>query len=196
MVDLGLLQRKVKNMKLKSIKLRNFRCFKNLQLDFYKQLTVISGGCASGKSTVLDAVAIYAGIFPSSFDGMSNYEIKKEDVRFVTTKGRGIKVIVNAFGGSLNVNHIYPVVLSSTGIIDNQEVLDNQLSHWEQKLTGSSNARTIVSAKEIISVADEYQRRIIERRIIEGDTTVTLPLIAYYNSERTWLPYCKKKISF
>ena len=184
MVDLGLLQRKVKNMKLKSIKLRNFRCFKNLQLDFHKQLTVISGGCASGKSTVLDAVAISAGIFPSSFDGMSNYEIKKEDVRFVTTKERGIKVIVNAFGGSLNVNHIYPVVLSSTGIIDNQEV------HWEQKLTGSSNARTIVSAKEIISVADEYQRR-----IIEGDTTVTLPLIAYYNSERTWLPYCRKKRS-
>lgn len=177
-------------MKLKSIKLRNFRCFKNLQLDFHKQLTVISGGCASGKSTVLDAVAISAGIFPSSFDGMSNYEIKKEDVRFVTTKERGIKVIVNAFGGSLNVNHIYPVVLSSTGIIDNQEV------HWEQKLTGSSNARTIVSAKEIISVADEYQRRIIERRIIEGDTTVTLPLIAYYNSERTWLPYCKKKDFF
>ena len=183
-------------MKLKSIKLRNFRFFKNLQLDFHKQLTVISGGCASGKSTVLDAVAISAGIFPSSFDGMSNYEIKKEDVRFVTTKERGIKVIVNAFGGSLNVNHIYPVVLSSAGIIDNQEVLDNQLSHWEQKLTGSSNACTIVSAKEIISVADEYQRRIIERRIIEGDTTVTLPLIAYYNSERTWLPYCKKKISF
>lgn len=188
MVDLGLLQRKVKNMKLKSIKLRNFRFFKNLQLNFHKQLTVISGGCASGKSTVLDAVAISAGIFPSSFDGMSNYEIKKEDVRFVTTKERGIKVIVNAFGGSLNVNHIYPVVLSSTGIIDNQEVLDNQLSHWEQKLTGSSNAHAIVSAKEIISVADEYQRR-----IIEGDATVTLPLIAYYNSERAWLPYCKKK---
>lgn len=119
-------------MKLKSIKLRNFSCFKNLQLDFHKQLTVISGGYASGKSTILDAVAIPAGIFPSFFDGMSNYEVKKEDVRFVTTKGRGIKVIINAFGSSLNVNSIYPVVLSSTGIIDNQEVLDNQLSHWEQ----------------------------------------------------------------
>lgn len=55
-------------------------------------------------------------------------------------------------------------------------------------MTGSSNAHAIVSAKEIISVADEYQRR-----IIEGDATVTLPLIAYYNSERTWLPYCRKK---
>lgn len=189
MVDLGLLQSEVENMKLKSIKLRNFRRFKNLELNFHKQLTVISGGNASGKSTVLDAIAISVGAFPSFFDGMSNYEVKKEDVRFVITKGRGMKTIVNTFGGSLNVNSIYPVVLSSTGIIDNQEVLDNQLSHWEQKLTGSSNARTIVSAKEIISIADEYQRR-----IIEGDTTVTLPLIAYYNSKRIWLPYCKKKM--
>lgn len=55
-------------------------------------------------------------------------------------------------------------------------------------MTGSSNARTIVSAKEIISIADKYQRR-----IIDGDTTVTLPLISYYNSERTWLPYFRKK---
>lgn len=175
-------------MKLKSIKLRNFRCFENLELVFHKQLTVISGGNASGKSAVLDAVAISVGAFPSSFDGMSNCEIRKEDARLVITKEKGKKVATNVFGGSLNVNPIYPVVLSATGIIDNQEVLDNQLSHWEQKLTGSSNAHAIVSAKEIISVANEYQRR-----IIEGDATVTLPLIAYYNSERTWLPYCRKK---
>ena len=58
MVDLGLLQSEVEDMKLKSIKLRNFRCFENLELDFHKQLTVISGGNASGKSAVLDAVAI------------------------------------------------------------------------------------------------------------------------------------------
>ena len=190
MVDLGLLQSEVEDMKLKSIKLRNFRCFKNLQLDFHKQLTVISGGNASGKSAVLDAVAISVGVFPSSFDGMNNYGIKKEDVRFVMTKEKRTKVIINAFGSSLNVNFIYPVVLSATGIIDHQEVVDNQLSHWEQQLTSSSNAHAIVSAKEIISVADEYQRR-----IIEGDATVTLPLIAYYNSERTWLPYCRKKRS-
>ena len=175
-------------MKLKSIKLRNFRCFENLELDFHKQLTVISGGNASGKSAVLDAVAISVGTFPSSFDGMSNCEIRKEDVRLVITKEKGKEVVANAFGGSLNVNPMYPVVLSAAGIIDNQEVLDNQLSHWEQKLTGSSNAHAIVSAKEIISVADEHQRR-----IIEGDATVTLPLIVYYNSERTWLPYCRKK---
>lgn len=140
---MGLLQSKVKNMKLKSIKLRNFRCFENLKLDFHKQLTVISGGNASGKSAVLDAVAISVGFFSSSFDGMSNCGIKKEDARFVTTKEKGKEVVANAFGGSLNLNPIYPVVLSATGIIDNQEVLDNQLSHWEQKLTGSSNAHAI-----------------------------------------------------
>ena len=82
-------------MKLKSIKLRNFRCFENLELDFHKQLTVISGGNASGKSTVLDAVAISIGTFPSSFDGMGNYGIKKEDARLVTTKEKGTEVVAD-----------------------------------------------------------------------------------------------------
>lgn len=73
-------------MKLKSIKLRNFRCFENLELDFHKQLTVISGGNASGKSAVLDAVAISVGTFLSSFDGMSNYGIKKRGCKICNNK--------------------------------------------------------------------------------------------------------------
>ena len=73
-------------MKLKSIKLRNFRCFENLELDFHKQLTVISGGNASGKSAVLDAVAISVGTFPSSFDGINNYGIKKRRCKVCNDK--------------------------------------------------------------------------------------------------------------
>ena len=60
-------------MRIESIKLQNFRCFENLELKFHEQLTVIVGKNASGKSTILDAVAISVGTFPSSFDGIGNY---------------------------------------------------------------------------------------------------------------------------
>ena len=159
-------------MKIKSIKLQNFRCFENLELKFHKQLTVIVGKNASGKSTILDAVAISVGTFPSSFDGIGNYGIKKEDARLVT----------NMFGDSLNTSSVYPVILSSTGIVNNQEV------HWERKLTQSTGRCTLASAKEITAITSEYQNR-----IIEGDTTVVLPLVAYYGTGRLWLQHREKK---
>lgn len=159
-------------MKIESIKLQNFRCFENLELKFHKQLTVIVGKNASGKSTILDAVAISVGTFPSSFDGIGNYGIKKEDARLVT----------NMFGDSLNTSSVYPVILSSTGIVNNQEV------HWERKLTQSTGRCTLASAKEITAITSEYQNR-----IIEGDTTVVLPLVAYYGTGRLWLQHREKK---
>lgn len=159
-------------MKIKSIKLQNFRCFENLELSFHQQLTVIVGKNASGKSTVLDAVAISAGTFPSAFDGMANYGIKKEDARLVT----------NIFGDSLNTSSVYPVILSSTGVIDNHDV------YWERKLTGSTGRCTFAFAKQITSITSEYQNK-----IIEGDTTVVLPLVAYYGTGRLWLQHREKK---
>ena len=119
---------------------------------------MIVGKNASGKSTILDAVAISVGTFPSSFDGIGNYGIKKEDARLVT----------NIFGDSLNISSVYPVILSSTGFVNNQEV------HWKRTLTTSNGRCTLASAKEITAITNEYQKR-----IIEGDTTVVLPLVAY-----------------
>ncbi len=159
-------------MKIESIKLQNFRCFENLELSFHPQLTVIVGKNASGKSTILDAVAISAGTFPSAFDGIVNYGIKKEDARLVT----------NVFGDSLNISSVYPVILSSTGVIDDHRV------YWERKLTGSTGRCTLAPAKEITSIASEYQKK-----IIEGDTTVMLPLVAYYGTGRLWLQHREKK---
>lgn len=44
-------------MKLKSVRLQNFRCFEDMKIDFHDRLTVIVGGNGSGKSSVLDAIA-------------------------------------------------------------------------------------------------------------------------------------------
>lgn len=159
-------------MRIESIKLQNFRCFENLELKFHEQLTVIVGKNASGKSTILDAVAISVGTFPSSFDGIGNYGIKKEDARLVT----------NIFGDSLNISSVYPVILSSTGFVNNRKV------HWKRMLTKSTGRCTLASAKEITAITNEYQKR-----IIEGDTTVVLPLVAYYGTGRLWLQHREKK---
>ena len=159
-------------MKIDSIQLKNFRCFKNLELSFNPKLTVIVGKNASGKSTILDAVAIAVGTFPSTFDGIGNYGIKKEDAMLVT----------NMFGDSLNSTPVYPVVISSNGKIGDNNV------HWERALTKSTGRCTFSLAKEITKITEDYQKR-----IIAGDTTVILPLVAYYGTGRLWLQHREKK---
>lgn len=159
-------------MKIDSIQLKNFGCFKNLELSFNPKLTVIVGKNGSGKSTILDAIAIAVGTFPSTFDGIGNYGIKKEDAMLVT----------NMFGDSLNSTPVYPVVISSNGKIGDNNV------HWERALTKSTGRCTFSLAKEITKITEDYQKR-----IIAGDTTVILPLVAYYGTGRLWLQHLEKK---
>lgn len=162
-------------MQIKSIELENFRCFKNLELFFNPRLTVIVGKNASGKSTILDAVAIAAGTLPSTFDGIKKYGIRKEDAMLVT----------NVFGDTLDTASVYPVSISSVGKIDNKEV------HWKRVLTKSTGRCGFSNAKEISNITKDYQER-----IIKGDTTVILPLVAYYGTGRLWLQHRDKKESF
>ena len=46
-------------MKIKSMHLENYRCFENFDIDFDDQLTVLVGTNGSGKTAVLDAVAVF-----------------------------------------------------------------------------------------------------------------------------------------
>lgn len=62
---------------LKTLKLHNFRCFSDIEVNFNSNLTVIAGINGSGKSTVLEAAAMAAGTLSFAMDGLTNYGIKK-----------------------------------------------------------------------------------------------------------------------
>ena len=47
------------NIQLNSLKLENFRGFDSLYMDFHKNLTLLIGENGSGKTSILDAVAIF-----------------------------------------------------------------------------------------------------------------------------------------
>jgi len=165
-------RKKAMSMRIESIKLKNFRCFEDLEIAFHPQLTVIVGKNASGKSTILDAIAVAVGTFPSAFDGIGNYGIRKEDARLVTNK----------FGDSFNTSSVYPVSISANGLLENKEV------RWERTLTKSTGRCTLALAKQITEITNAYQNG-----IIEGDTSIILPLVAYYGTGRLWLQHREKK---
>ena len=55
-------------MRIDKIILNNFRCFKQLEVTFHPQMTVLIAPNGAGKTTVLDAVRIALWPFVKGFD--------------------------------------------------------------------------------------------------------------------------------
>ena len=55
-------------MKLRTLELKNFRCFAQLMVEFHPQLTVLVANNGQGKTAVLDALRIGLWSFVSGFD--------------------------------------------------------------------------------------------------------------------------------
>lgn len=159
-------------MRIESIKLKNFRCFENLEIAFHPQLTVIVGKNASGKSTVLEAAAIAAGSF-SCFYNSSNYGIKRTDAHLIT----------NQLGSMIDNQQLFPVSISASAIIDEKRVT------WTRQLSESRSSEKPTNglAKELLEVTQAYRNR-----MAHGDTELILPMIAYYDTGRLWKQPTKK----
>lgn len=68
-------------MKIKSLKLINYRCFKEFEIDLQDSFTLLVGNNGSGKSTVLDGLAVGLASFFLGMNGASSGSIHPNDVR-------------------------------------------------------------------------------------------------------------------
>ena len=159
-------------MFLNSLTLHNFRRFENLELHFDERLSVLVGNNGAGKSTILEAASIAAGTFTSAMDGLTNYGIKKTDAHYKYYK----------MGSVIDVQPQFPVSISAQGDIDGKSV------EWERALTYANGRSTLVGAKELTSLAKEYQER-----MRNGDISLKLPIISYYGTGRLWVQHKEKK---
>ncbi|MBD3795933.1 MAG: AAA family ATPase [Epsilonproteobacteria bacterium] len=69
-------------MKLKNLKLTNFRNFKHLEIEFNEKLNVIVAENGIGKTTLLDAIAIGYGAMLTRFPKVSGKTFEESDLRF------------------------------------------------------------------------------------------------------------------
>lgn len=160
-------------MKLKELKMRNFRCFENFKIEFHDKVTVIVGANGVGKTTILEAAAIAAGTLLFSFDGIKIRKIDKIDAH-------------NKYydmGSVIDVQPQYPVEVCATGSVGEKESIP-----WKRSLNSESGKTTIVDAKDLISISKEYQQR-----LMDGDKSLILPLITYYGTGRMWDYHREKK---
>lgn len=159
-------------MRLNRLKITNFRQFSELDVGFNSQLTVLVGNNGSGKSTIIEAASIAVGTLTYAMDGLTNYNINRNDAHY--------KYFY--VGENVDVQPQYPVEIYAEGEIAEQSV------KWSRSVKSANGRCTVSNAKELISVAKEYQRK-----FRSGDTELILPIISYYGTGRLWHQYRDKK---
>lgn len=156
-------------MYLEKLKLHNFRCYEKLEMDFNRQLTVLVGKNGSGKTTVLEAIAIALGTWFVGFNIVNAKGINKR-----TDPLRKAYQI----GAIDDVQTQFPVEIEAWGKIEESK---DQILHWKRELYTPTGTMTTKDAKEIVEYAAEYQKA-----ISEGRTDIYLPMVAYYGTGRLW----------
>lgn len=159
-------------MFLKSMMLRNFRCFSDLKVNFNNRLTVVVGNNGAGKSTVLEAATIAAGTLTSAMDGLTNYGIKKSDAHYKCFD----------LGSNIDVQPQFPVEITAAGNVDGKNI------SWTRSLNSAKGRDGLASAKELTVIAGVYQER-----MRSGDKELKLPIISYYGTGRLWAQHREKK---
>lgn len=150
--------------------LKNYRCYDDFEIDFHKDLTVIVAENGKGKTAILDAVTVALGPYLTCFEGVKANQISDTDVRQIKDTSDGTLDHV------LRMKSQYPVVVGAEGFIDGEKIT------WQRELKAAKGKTTIQHAKAL----SEYGKRMVQALREPDDSSVLLPVMAYYGTSRMW----------
>lgn len=178
-------------MKIRQLELKNFRCFDQKTFEFSDQFNIIIGDNGTGKSAILDALAIGVGSFFLGIDSINSRNIFKDEVRH----------IVNTENETPTLTGVLPCVVSCKGYFE-----DIQELSWSRELRIDGGKTTREGAKEITKYARDLQTKSQIRDIQQAsfrkqvdiqqasfhkqekdNRRVLLPVISYYGTGRLWI---------
>jgi predicted ATP-binding protein involved in virulence len=160
-------------MRIDHLHVHNFRCFADQEFAFPRALTatgtngsfhVIIGSNGSGKTSILEALAVAASGWFQGVRGDDVRHLRKEDVR----------LRVHGYGPEIREELQFPVRVEAEGTAAGERVA------WAREFKGIGR-RT--NTKETRTLQDIAYRRGIQ--VMDGHS-VELPLISYYGTGRLW----------
>lgn len=152
-------------MNISKISLRNYRKFEKIDIEFDKKLSVLIGKNGTGKTSILEALTVAAGTFFFALDGVSSIGIRAADAY---NKYFSI-------GEDIDVQKQFPVEIVAKGSIEGKKI------EWKRALNSLGGKTTSIDAKDMTSISTSYQER-----LMNGDVSLKLPLVAYYGTGRLW----------
>lgn len=146
-------------MKLKNIRISNYRCFKEAKIDFDDHITLIVGKNGAGKTAILDVVAVSVSTFLLGIDGGVSRSVLKDDARYE----------FHDLNGTIDPQHQFPVSIESIG-----DCLNQQNVKWIRSLNSESGKTTVkddeadttgIGYEKIKGTKDEFDLRTVASEV-------------------------------
>ena len=157
-------------MRIEKLHIQNFKCFEDQILDLDPQFTLLVGDNGAGKTTVLDALAVVAGVWlvmpPDSTLVSSGRNILPKEIRIVSKQE----------GDRAQFVECKPVSITARGEIANRDV------QWCRQVLRGGARTDNVGAKVALEIIKNHFSG------AQNGEHVLSPVIAYYGAGRAWLP--------
>lgn len=151
-------------MKINYLDLANFRRFEQTRIEFSEQFTVLIGDNGSGKTAILDAIALTLNAFLSEFGSAGQRDLKKTDVRRVR-----IEFEDQTTSEAQYPAHVFSeITFSGENFTIGQEMISRGKGLIHR--TGKN--------------FDHYLSKLIDN--VESGDEGLLPIISYYGTDRLW----------
>ena len=158
-------------MRIDRLEIKNFKKFSEYSFTLHPQFTLLVGDNGTGKTTLLDALAIAAGVWlvnlPDSKLSSSGRNILSNEIRLEAI----------ALNDRTQFVERKPVQIAATGLIGEQANIQ-----WLRQIRANGQRTSNVEAKEALDIISTLfeQSQNGEHR--------WLPVLAYYGAGRAWLP--------
>jgi len=158
-------------MRIDHLHLENFKKFAVQDIDLHPHFTLLVGENGAGKTSLLDALAVAAGVWlvkpPEASLSDSGRNILPNEVRLVPLR-HGDRTVL--------ASEVYALV-QATGSLDGTSTLT-----WTRQIRPGGVRTTNLEAKEALAqIQSLYDRD-------QAGEDVLCPVIAYYGAGRAWLP--------
>lgn len=153
-------------MRIDKLRLQNFRGFQDFELELHPEVTLLVGRNASGKTGVLEGLAVALGAWLSAFASYKPGErpIAKRDAHLLRNDELG------------TLEPQYPVRVEAKGTTSAGG------ASWARELRTASGRTTSGEAKGLRDLAADA-----EARLSDSNAPVSLPLVSYYTAGRLWV---------
>jgi predicted ATP-binding protein involved in virulence len=158
-------------MRIDRLDIENFKKFSRQTFELHPQFTLFVGENGSGKTTVLDALAVAASVW---LVNPPDSKLISSD-RYIATPE--IRLEPNRKGDRIQFLERRPVKVQATGRIGEVDHVS-----WTRQIRLDGKRTSNVEAKQAL----EYIKAIYERGNAGED--VLVPVLAYYGAGRAWLP--------
>ena len=157
-------------MRVDRLRIRNFKRFEDYPLELHPHFTLLVGDNGAGKTTILDALAVAAGIWlvkpPDSMLANSGRNILPNEIRLA----------VKHEGDRSQFIECKPVSITAAGEIAGREV------EWRRQIRLRGSRTTSAEAAKALRIIENHYSQ-----DAAGENMLS-PVIAYYGAGRAWLP--------